>query len=165
MNELYAETGVKRKTTASVIMLKMLAVLAIILVLLFSFVIKYRWFVMVPALLVVFVVWYWPRFKTEWEYVFCDGQLDFDMIMGGEKRRNVLRMDLEDAYVMAPENSHALDGYQHLKVRDYSSMRADHTKYVIVVAIKEEKVRILFEPNEKMIRMMKEKSPQKVVEV
>lgn len=28
------------------------------------------------------LIWYWPRFKIEWEYVFCDGQLDFDMIQG-----------------------------------------------------------------------------------
>jgi len=58
--------------------------------------------ILLAVLAVVALVWYWPRFKVEWEYVFCDGQLDFDRIQGGEKRKTILRIELENADVIAP---------------------------------------------------------------
>ena len=40
-----------------------------------------------------------PRLHVEYEYVFCDGQLDFDKISGGMKRKNMLRIDFENLVV------------------------------------------------------------------
>lgn len=106
-------------------------------------------------------MWYWPRFRKEWEYVFCDGQLDFDLIKGGEKRKHILRIELENADVVAPLGSEALDGYRHLPVKDFSSGRQEAHLYGIATRLpkQESKVLIRFEPNEKMLKMMKDKCP------
>ena len=81
-----------------------------------------------------------------------------------KKRKTRLRIDFEEVEVVAPLKSHALDAYRHYKVRDYSSLRKDANIYVIVAKVGEEGLnQIYFEPTEKMISLMKTKSPRKVM--
>ena len=109
-----------------------------------------------------------PRFHVTYEYVFCDGQIDFDKILGGEGRKHDYRVDLESVEMVAPENSHALDNYRNsdLKVVDYSSLikSPEHKVYVIINNGKKGMEKILFEPDETFVTMMKQKSPRKVSE-
>lgn len=168
MEQSYAEANAKKKVTGGTIALKIILVILTILVLLAS-ILAAR---MTHINLIVFLgvaaifglIWYWPRFKIEWEYVFCDGQLDFDVIQGGEKRKNILRIEIEDADVIAPIDSERLARYQHLEKRDYSSMRQDANRYGIVIRLpeKQEKVVILFEPTMRMVELMKKKCPESV---
>ena len=83
------------------------------------------------------------------------------MIQGGERRKNILRIEIEDADVIAPVDSHRLDGYRHLDVRDYSSMKENVKVYGIATRLpeKEDKVLILFEPTSRMIDLMHKKCP------
>ena len=138
MEQSYAEANAKKKTTGSVIALK------------------------IGVAAIFGLIWYWPRFRVEWEYVFCDGQLDFDMIQGGERRKNILRIEIEDADAIAPIQSTKLDGYRHLEVRDYSSMNEKANVYGIATRLpeKEEKVMILFEPTSRMVELMQKKCPE-----
>ena len=84
------------------------------------------------------------------------------MIQGGERRKNILRIEIEEADVVAPVQSHRLDGYRHLEVKDYSSMREDAAIYGIATRISEqkEKVVILFEPTSRMVELMHKKCPE-----
>ena len=167
MNDLYAEAAVKRKTTATDIIQKVLMILAVILLFLAAIILRGQMgsiLTFVAVLAIVGLIWYWPRFNIEWEYVFCDGQLDFDMILGGDKRKQVLRLEVEEADLVAPVESSRMDGYRHLRVKDYSSMRKDAKKYAIVTKIKEEKIVLYFEPSEKMLDMMATKAPN-IVEI
>ena len=124
-------------------------------------------------LLVAAVIWYvitliWPRFQVVYEYVFVDGQLDFDKILGGNARKHVKRIDMEQVLMVAPENSHALDGYRHLTVTpfDFTSLASGegHRVYVIAVQGAKDTELIRFEPDETMVTLMKQKSPRKVSE-
>ena len=158
MEQSYAEANAKVKTSISSILTKALCIIVILALFALSFMgVRY---VMIVAL-AGFLVWYWPRFRKEWEYVFCDGQLDFDLIKGGEKRKHILRIELENADVVAPLGSEALDGYRHLPVKDFSSGRQEAHLYGIATRLpkQESKVLIRFEPNEKMLKMMKDKCP------
>ena len=162
MNDLYAETAVKRKTTTSDIALKAVLIIGIILIFILSIVLSGQFgriLTFAAMIAGVVLVWYWPRFHVEWEYVFCDGQLDFDMILGGDKRKQVLRIEIEKADLIAPIYSKRMDGYRHLKRKDYSSLRTDTKKYAIVKKLTEEKIVLVFEPNEKMLDMMMAKAP------
>ena len=98
------------------------------------------------------------------EYVYCDGQLDFDQIYGGEKRKNALRIEIEDADVIAPIGSSRLDGYRHLGKKDFSSKEADARLYGIATKLEgsNDKTVIIFEPSDKMLDMMAAKCPQTV---
>lgn len=53
-----------------------------------------------------------PFLKIEYEYIFCDGQIDFDRINGGARRKHILRVDMEEVELVAPKNSHALDQFR-----------------------------------------------------
>ena len=106
-----------------------------------------------------------PRLSAEYEYIYCDGQIDFDRINGGESRKHVLRVDLDNIEIVAPEQSHELDKYRNsqLKVRDFSSHDPKAKKYCIITSDETNRVKILFEPSEKMIELAKQKSPRKVI--
>ena len=160
MEQSYAEANAKVKTSISSILTKALCISVILALFALSFM-GVRYVMIVAVALAGFLVWYWPRFKKEWEYVFCDGQLDFDLIKGGEKRKHILRIELENADVVAPLGSEALDGYRHLPVKDFSSGRQEAHLYGIATRLpkQENKVLIRFEPNEKMLKMMKDKCP------
>lgn len=163
MEQLYAEAGVKQKTTAKVIFLKVLLIIGVLVLMLAGFLSRMTLLTMLAVAALVALIWFWPRFQIEWEYVFCDGQLDFDMIQGGQKRKTVLRIELDDADVIAPMTSHKMDGYRHLPVRDFSSLAAEAKPYGIATRLegKEEKTVLLFEPSQKMIGMIQTKFPKK----
>lgn len=163
MEQLYAETSVKQRTTAKVAFLKGILIVAVVALVLAGLLSAKSLLMLLSVAAVVALVWYWPRFRVEWEYVFCDGQIDFDQILGGEKRKTILRIELEDADLIAPYDSPKFDGYRHLSVRNFSSLQPDAALYAIAVRLegKEEKVVILFEPNEKMIGMIQAKFPKK----
>ena len=163
MEQSYAEVSVKRKRSIGSIILQALAVI-VVLILFFASMIGVRFAIVVLVAAGAALLWFWPRFKTEWEYVFCDGQLDFDKIFGGERRKHILRLELEHVDVVAPLDSSRLDGYRHLAVKDFSSMMSGAKLYGIATRLpnQEEKVLILFEPNERMIDMMYAKRPNVV---
>lgn len=147
MEQSYAEANAKVKTSISSILTKALCIIVILALFALSFM-GVRYVMIVAVALAGFLVWYWPRFRKEWEYVFCDGQLDFDLIKGGEKRKHILRIELENADVVAPLGSEALDGYRHLPVKDFSSRPSGRHLYGIATRLpkQESKVLIRFEP-------------------
>lgn len=165
MENMYAEATVKRANTPKAILLRALIIAAVILTFMFAAIIGSRLLFAAGIIAACLIVWFWPRFNVEWEYIFVDGQIDFDTISGGEKRKTRLRIDLDEVEVVAPVTSHAIDAYRHNKIRNYSSLRKDARIYVVVAKIGEEGLnQIYFEPSEKMIELMKIKAPRKVMQ-
>lgn len=166
MEQSYAEANAKKKVTGAAVTLRIVLIVLVLLVFLASILgamqtgIHLLVFIGVAAIFAL--IWYWPRFKIEWEYVFCDGQLDFDMIQGGERRKSILRIEIEEADVIAPIQSQRLDGYRHLEVKDYSSMRENAAVYGIATRLsdRQDKVMILFEPTSRMVELMHKKCPE-----
>ena len=76
MEQSYAEANAKKKTTGSVIALKIILIILVILVFLASILIsistKINLLVLIGVAAIFGLIWYWPRFRVEWEYVFCD---------------------------------------------------------------------------------------------
>ncbi len=166
MEGMYAEAGVKRANTPMSILLRIIIILAVVFSFIFAALVSNKLMFVVGIAIACVVVWQWPKFNVEWEYIFVDGQLDFDTISGGEKRKTRLRIDFEEVEVVAPLNSHALDAYRHHKVRNYSSLRKNANIYVVVAKVAEEGLcQIYFEPTEKMLKMMKDKSPRKIMSI
>lgn len=172
MKESYVEAGVKRKPTFSTFAAKagliLLVIIMFFIAMIFSGQSTLGYILMMLACLMVGGLFYiFPRFNVDYEYIFCDGQLDFDMIMGGSKRKTSVRIDFENVEIMAPEKSHALDNYAHkqiTKTKDFTSRIAAAKRYVIFARKGEQLMKITFEPSEKMIQCIKHKSPRKVVE-
>jgi hypothetical protein len=162
MNQIYAEAGVKRKDTASSMGLRLLMILGIVAGFYITFLGSYFGVIGIAVILVL--IYLFPRLNVEYEYVFVDGQLDFDRITGKSKRKTMLRIDFEQVDIVAPADSHALDAYANIQSekKDFTSRDKNSKPYVIIVSKQDKKLKIYFEPNEKMITMMRQKSPRKV---
>lgn len=163
MNQMYAEAGVKRQETPATLALRVLVFIGIIAGVLIALLGSFFSIIGVAGVVVLFYLY--PRLNVEYEYVFVDGQLDFDRITGKAKRKTMLRIDMEQVDMIAPANSHALDNYQNVQLenKDFSSRDKNSSPYVIILNNNNKKMRIIFEPNEKMLNAMKQKSPRKVV--
>ena len=99
-----------------------------------------------------------------YEYIFVDGQIDFDRILNGAKRKTLKRTDLEKIEIVAPEGSHKLDPFSRLPVVDYSSGYDTDRHYIAVATGEKGNEQIRFTPDEKMLSMMRMKAPSKIME-
>ena len=164
MNQLYAEAGVKKKDTILSRALRALMIVAVVIGVMFM--LLGGLFSFVGVVIIVLMVFLFPRLNIEYEYVFVDGQIDFDRITGKSKRKTMLRVDLEQVEVVAPEGSHSLDGYTYVQCekKDFTSGDRTVKPFVVIAHVEEKKYKIYFEPSEKMLAMMKQKSPRKIAQ-
>lgn len=163
MNESYAEAGCKRKDTIGTYLIRVGLIFLAIVLFLLTF--QSQILMFLGAIVIVAIFYIFPRLSIEYEYVFCDGQLDFDRISGGQKRKTMKRIDFEQVEICAPLKSHALDGYTYndLKVVDFSSKSKDAKLYAIIVRDKGVVTKIIFEPSQTMLDCIRQKAPRKVV--
>ena len=166
MNESYAETAVKKLKSAKTILAKGGLIFLDVLLLAGGFLFGQSIVMFLGLAACIVTVYCFPLFNVDYEYIFCDGQFDFDKILGGNKRKNMLKVDLENSEVLCPATSHQLDSYTYQKVelKDYSSGNPEAKVYALVGKDNKENrmVKVLFEPNEKMIALAKQKAPRKV---
>ncbi|HHU72639.1 MAG TPA: hypothetical protein GXZ21_11500 [Clostridiales bacterium] len=162
MNHAYAEAGVKREENAASLALRSLVifgmVVGVILMLIGGL------FSIVGIALVVVLGFLYPRLSVEYEYVYVDGQLDFDRITGKAKRKTMLRVDFDQVEAVAPANSHSLDEYKNgqFETKNFASGSKESKPYVVVAKVNDKRMKIFFEPSEKMVDLMKQKAPRKV---
>lgn len=162
MEELYAEAGCKPKMTGKYLAMKAGAA-ALGAVFIFSALFVPNMIIRVIAALgFVGVIYVFPMLNIEYEYIFCDGQVDFDKIMGGAKRKTVLKIDFDDVEVVAPEKSDSVLAHKNVIIKDFTSKDPSKRVYAIIGKVGDRNMKILFEPTEKMIETMRNKSPRKV---
>ena len=119
---------------------------------------------MIPLLLIVavslavacyFII---PKTDMEYEYLFVNGELDIDAVMAKSKRKKVKSLDIREADLIAPLNSHRMDYYNgntKLKTLDYSSGDPSHRRFAVIIKSENENCRIIIEPDEHMIQAIK----------
>ena len=166
MDGLYAEARAKKKVTLKDNLIKIFLVGGMMGCFIIGFFSAVMIFFILGLIFMGVGYFVLPKLAVEYEYVFCDGQVDFDKISGGAKRKTMLRVDFEKLVVVAPKNSHALDGYRHngVEVKDFSSLEEKARVYGMVISGGEKPTIIYFEPNEKMLTAMKQKAPRKIME-
>ena len=126
---------------------------------------------MIPLLLIVAVAlaaacyFIIPKTDMEYEYLFVNGELDIDAVMAKSKRKKVKSLDIREADLIAPLNSHRMDYYNgntKLKTLDYSSGDPSHRRFAVITKSENENCRIIIEPDEHMIQAIKNSAPSKV---
>ncbi len=161
MNETYVEWLVKKKTPVYMAFLK---ILTIMLAVCFIFV----GFVFPPLLLIGIlfgVAAYFTYFNAdlEYEYLYVDKELTVDKVMAKSKRKRVATFDLDKMEIVAPIKSWHLDNYKNRsdKTVDYSSgeEKQPDRRYVFFY---DGRQKVVFEPNEEMIKAMQFVAPRKV---
>ncbi|MCR5302462.1 MAG: DUF6106 family protein [Lachnospiraceae bacterium] len=166
MNDTYVEVMVDRKKSpllgAGRVVLYAAAAVFLLMGLVSSVI-----FIIVAVLLAVAAYFVIPMFDLEYEYLYIDREISIDKIMSKEKRKHAYTVDLNKMDIIAPVNSHELDSYKARNVRtyDFSSGYDDRRVYSIVYeAGSEGTVLVNIEPNEEMLRAIKNVFPRKVLE-
>lgn len=161
MNETYVEWLVKRKTPAYMAFLKILfTVLAVFFILV--------GLLLLPALLIGVICGVAAYFITlnadlEYEYLYVDKELTVDKVMAKSRRKRVAVFSLDKMEIVAPIKSWHLDNYKNRsdKAVDYSSgeEKQPDKRYVFYY---DGQKKIIFEPNEEMVKAMQTVAPRKV---
>ena len=166
MNDTYVEVMVARKKNPLIGIGRIACyVLAVIFFLLG--IVSTGFMIIIAAALAAVAYFVFPRLDIEYEYLYIDREISIDKIMSKEKRKNVYTVDLNKMECIAPVNSHELDSYKarNLKVYDFTSLEEDAKVYSIVYETgKEGTVLVNFEPNEEMLRAIKNVFPRKVID-
>ena len=161
MNEFLTEQLVKKRQTTKDLLIKAVLIILTIIIALFTL---GSWFG--PILLIAIIaldVFIFNRLKVEFEYTYFSGDLDIDKIFNMQSRKRVLSVKVKEIDVLAPTGSDALRGYQELKCLDCSTHEVHNKTYEMVVPYKGQKVRVRFEPNEKILNGIKLLEPRKVI--
>ena len=164
-NGLYTETCVKRKMTAGLSLAKGGLVALTALIIIAGIVLGQGLITFLGIAGCIALYFFLPSFNVDWEYIFCDGQIDFDRISGGEKRKTMLKIDMDEVDIFAFEKSHELDSYNHQQgytVKNFTSNNPDAKRFVIFTSKNGQKYKIIFEPSETMVEYAKQKAPRKV---
>lgn len=163
MSELYSEWIVKKKAPSWGFAVKVLLIILTVLIAVFAMVI--------PLLFIVAIALGYLTYRLslnwnlEYEYTYVNGELDIDKIMAKSRRKRCAVLSMEQTEIVAPEGAHQLDNYNSTpcKTMDFSSGVAENKKYIMYATYNNEMVKVIFEPNERMINDMWNTSPRKVV--
>lgn len=162
MRDFMTEQLVKRKTTATDIMIKVALIMLTVLSLLLFF--AHTIFTVLFMVLVFVDYFVFRRLDVEYEYTYFDGTLDIAKIMSKQSRKELFSTNIkEDMEMIAPTGNHDVERYEVAKTLDYSTKNPGNKTYTMVTSYKGQKVKMIFEPNEKMLNSMRDVAPRKVI--
>ena len=103
--------------------------------------------------------------SIEYEYLFVDGTLSIDKILGKARRKKVIECAKEDLLIVAPSDSFVLKDYEtkDSKLIDCSSGEKGRKLYTFIYKKGPQHIKLLLEPNDKLIQAYRNTSPSKVV--
>lgn len=166
MNEAYVEHMVARKQNPLAKVLKVACIALAVLLCAIAFTIATLWYLLIPAVLLGIVAYFFiPRLDVEFEYLYLDKEITIDKIFSKDTRKRAMVVDLNKMEFMAPYSSHELDSYKSRKVaeKDFSSREADSKPYAIVYHDASGDELILIEPNDEMLKLIRQVFPRKVL--
>lgn len=102
--------------------------------------------------------------NKEYEYIVTNGDLDIDMIIARRKRKRVLSVKAKEFELMAQtgtidEKDSASSRYKTL---DFSSSTNSKSNWFILTTHNSERVKVIFEPDERMLKNLKRFNPSKI---
>lgn len=159
----YVEWLVKRKDPVYAIPVKILMIAVCIISVLSALQTVIGVIIMMAAGAATYFIFL--NLSVEYEYLFAEGGLSVDRILGKTRRKKIFDCEKDDIQLVAPADSYVLKDYekQGTKVKDYSSGRRDAKVYALMYQKGPENYKILFEPNERMIGAMRRTFPRKLV--
>ncbi|MBR4768813.1 MAG: hypothetical protein IK088_07545 [Lachnospiraceae bacterium] len=163
MEDCYAESNVKRKSGAreALILASMiLGVLVSITVIFLS-----KWGILLLAAVILVIIFTYRYVKVEYETIFVGGEIQIDKIYSGETRKKGPRVDLSNAETVEQATESFLETIRknpEVKIEDYSSHTDNPNKYAVLFNEKGARKCLLFEPSDKMLKLMYRISPSKV---
>ncbi len=163
IQDAYVEHLVKRRSPAYSILVKV--VLAILFALALFMALTSYIGILVLAAVCVASYFIMLNLNIEFEYLYIDGQLSIDKILNRNKRKKLLECDKDSLLMVAPLDSYVLKDYEGAgtKVVDCSSRRPEVKKYAFIYQAGQQRTKVIFEPNDKMLQCIRNTTPRKIV--
>ena len=166
MSDLYTEVLVKKQQTGKDKAIK--GVLIFFTVLFAAAGIMMNPLILLLALVLGIVDYIFiPKLSVEFEYLYVNGELDIDRIYSQSRRKRAASYELSNMEILAPYQSHQLDSYkknQSIKRYNYSSgiEGQGYKPYALVISKDNTMQMVIFEPDEVMLKDIRNRAPRKV---
>jgi len=164
VSDLYKEHLVKKEVTGADTAKKAGCILLIVLCAAAGLFVHPLMLLAAIVLGILAVYFVFPNTDLEYEYLLVNHTLDIDKVMAKSRRKKVKSFDLSTADIIAPLNSHRMDYYNSngsLKTQDYSSGNPEHRRYAFVIREDGNASKVIIEPDDDMIQMMRQSMPGK----
>lgn len=110
----------------------------------------------------VFAFFYaFPRMTMDFEYVMTANMFTIDVIYGNAKRRNIITFDVKEAVSIFKSDAQGKGSGHVDRIYKYLSGRPSNDVYAIDLKLTKQTIRLLIEPDEKLLRMLKVYGSQK----
>lgn len=162
LNDSYAECLVKKRTPGYSGLLTALLALGVLLSA--GSILLFRLFGFIAFLLMYLTAVYVHRLRrVEYEYLFAEGQFTVDVILNKSRRKKMAEYDLENIQIVAPVHSNKLQEFERKvkTIEDFSSGNADAKRYAMICQKDGSCKKVLFEPDERMLRCIRMAAPGK----
>ena len=162
-DETFVECMVSRKPSVLMRFLYFLFLLMTIFFCMIGIVPNFMYFLLL-ALGTGFLCWFIRRrINIEYEYSYCSKELSIDKIFDKSSRKSVCTFDIDKMEIFAPVNSYHLDDYRKRSVKesDYSSSISSQPEKRYAMYYNGDS-KIILEPNEELVKALKNAAPRKV---
>ena len=161
MSESYVECLVARKSSTVMTFLKVLLIMLTVVFVVIG--IPFLPGLVVAAVTGVAAYFVYLNAEVEYEYLYVDKEVSIVKVMAKSRRKKVGNYPIDQMEIMAPLNSHRLDSYRNrnTKTLDYSSGIANQPEKRYMMVCNGD-IKLVFEPNEEMIRAIQGVAPRKV---
>ncbi len=168
MLDMYAEYIVKKKTDFKTSLIKAGIVLASVVLMYIALLLTQQVVIIMPAS-VALVAWagyhVYIQFNVEYEYIVTNGELDIDRIVARRGRRRIINVKTNAYELIAPyDDAHraAYEQGEFKKTIDARSGPNAEGWFVIANHRDQGRIRILFEPTPKMLKIFSEYLPRQM---
>ncbi len=161
--DTYVEWLVKRKDPAYAwparILLGILCALSLLTAL------TTTWGILVLAAAGVGTFFLLQTLNIEYEYLYVDGSLSIDKILGKARRKKVLECSKDELLIIAPSDSFVLKDYEtnNMKLLNCSSDSKEKKTHTMIYQQGSQRYKVILEPNEKLLTAIRHTTPQKMV--
>lgn len=114
------------------------------------------------GLIIVLFNFIFPRFNAEFEYTLINHDLEISAIYNKQNRKKRTEFDIQEAEIIAPTGSPRLQGFRPVKTLNFSSGDSNSKLYSILISLDSKLTQVIIEPDERMIRQMKDWMGQKM---
>lgn len=164
MSEVYVECMVKREGSS---LMKLVKMVLIMITVVFAVLGLMRFAYGIPLFIAVLtgVGAYFAGIyaEVEYEYLYLDKELTVDKIYGKTSRKRVAAYEMERVEIIAGIKSYKLDDYKNRTVKTFDYSEGDKVqpdkRYVMYY---EGNRKIIFSPNEAMLKALYNAAPRKV---
>ncbi len=159
LNDVYEEQLVARPTSLGTVFLKGLVYFLAVVLFLCGFLFKPLF---ILGLAAIFGAYYLTRrFDVEFEYIYVNGELDVDKILGKASRKRVVTVNVDKMESIAPYRERPDNPRSNAAVYDCTSGDGKNV-YEMVVRNDDGLVRLLFQPKQEILDAIVRIAPRKV---